>query len=97
MLSSPNSDFPWESVRVTPHISYLVWNDDHYDTVESYPQVDMLIDNYDGSVKDSVYHRLFGPLYKGWGQFAYNNNDTVNGQVVHDSYIHRKTRKRQER
>ena len=88
MLSSPNSAFPWESVRVTPHISYLVWNDDHYDTVESYPQVDMLIDNYDGSVKDSVYHRLFGPLYKGWGQFAYNNNDTVNGQVVHDSYIH---------
>ena len=88
MVFSSNPSFKWEKVRVTPHINYYVWNSNHYDTVECYPQVDMLINNYDGTVRDSVYHRLFGPLYKGWGQFAYNNNDTVNGQVVHDSYIH---------
>ena len=87
-LSSSSSAFPWEKVRVTPHINYYVRNDNHYDTVECYPQVNMLIDNYDGSVLDSVYHHLFGPLYKGWGQVAYNNNDTVCGQIVHDSYIH---------
>ncbi|MBO7492078.1 MAG: hypothetical protein J6T59_06530, partial [Bacteroidales bacterium] len=87
-LSSSSPDFPWEKVHVTPHINYYVMNNDHYDTVECYPQVNMLINNYDGSVRDSVYHRLFGPLYKGWGQFAYNNNDTVDGKVVHDSYIH---------
>ena len=87
-VSSSNPSFQWEKVRVSPHINYYVWNINHYDTVECYPQVDMLINNYDGTVRDSVYHRLFGPLYKGWGQFAYNNNDTVNGHVVHDSYIH---------
>ena len=26
---------------------------------------------------DSIYYHLFGPLYRGWGQFAYNNIDAV--------------------
>ena len=26
---------------------------------------------------DSTYYHLFGPLYRGWGQFAYNNIDAV--------------------
>ena len=26
---------------------------------------------------DSTYYHLFGPLYRGWGQFAYNNVDAV--------------------
>ena len=88
-LFSKNPAFPWENVRVTPHINYYVWNNNHYDTIECYPQVNMVINNYNGSIRDTVYHRLFGPLYKGWGQFAYHNNDTLpNGTVIHDNYIH---------
>ena len=88
-LFSENPAFPWEMVRITPHINYYIWNNNHYDTVECYPQVNMVINNYDGSVRDTVYHRLFGPLYKGWGQFAYHNNDTLpNGTIIHDDCIH---------
>ena len=89
ILSSKNPLFPWEKVRVTPHVNYYVLNENHYDTVECYPPVNMVINNYDGTALDTVYHRLFGPLYKGWGQFAYHNNDTLpDGTVIHDNYIH---------
>ena len=85
-----NPDFPWHLVHITPHIFYYVKNGSKTDTIEYYPQVDMQIDNYPNrpSTTDTVLRRLFGPLYKGWGQFAYHNNDTLNGTVIHDDYIH---------
>ena len=88
-VSCKNANFPWSLVQIVPHISYYVDNGSRRDTIECYPQVDMQINNYDNTVIDSVYHRLFGPLYKGWGQFAYHNNDTLpDGTVVHDDIIH---------
>ena len=32
---------------------------------------------------DSVYYNLFGPLYKGWGQFAFNNTDDEDAIPIH--------------
>ncbi len=81
-------DFPWSRVHITPHIGYYVHNGSRTDTVECYPPVDMRIENYENTVIDSVYHRLFGPLYKGWGQFAYHNNDTLSdGTIIHDDIV----------
>ena len=77
-------------MHITPHIGYYVHNGSRTDTVECYPPVDMRIENYENTVIDSVYHRLFGPLYKGWGQFAYHNNDTLSdGTIIHNDRIYK--------
>ena len=88
-VTCKNKKFPWSLVRITPHINYYVDNGTRRDTIECYPQVDMQMKNHTGTVLDSVYHRLFGPLYRGWGQFAYHNNDTLpDGTIIHDDIIH---------
>lgn len=33
-------------------------------------------------VLDSTYYNLFGPLYKGWGQFGYNNMTSTDGVPI---------------
>ena len=77
----------WSGISVSPHITYifpdtvrngngtltLVW-----DTLDYYPPVEMDIDPRNSLTSlEEACQRLFGPLYRGWGQFAYNNNDTA--------------------
>ena len=76
-----SSDPTWSNVRIQPKIEYLYFDTSstsivRLDTIYYYPPVNLEIENYIGTPKDSLYHNLFGPLYRGWGQFAYNNNDT---------------------
>lgn len=77
--------------QIQPHIHYVFPNSARnpvvLDSVDYYPPVAMLAETDHQTRKDTVYHWLFGPLYRGWGQFAYNNNDTAGGLHVHDSLI----------
>ncbi len=87
----------WSGISVSPHITYifpdtvrngngtltLVWDTLHY-----YPPVEMDIDPKDNLTSlEEACQRLFGPLYRGWGQFAYNNNDTMGGTAHTDSVL----------
>ena len=53
------------------------------DTLTVYPSVNLTIDNYRHTAVDSIAHILFGPLYRGWGQFAYNNHDYPVTEPIH--------------
>ena len=88
--ATPNSQkFDWSKVQIVPHVEYYQMQNGQYIKIQDYyPPVKAEIENYDGTKKDTVYHTLFGPLYRGWGQFAYNNNDTLNGATIHDTHIH---------
>ena len=76
----------WGEVEIRPHIEYAYWESSSggtiHDTLDYYPPVNINYNNYKGTDVDSMEHRLFGPLYRGWGQFAYNNNDS--GSVITD-------------
>lgn len=76
----------WGAVELRPHIEYTYWESSSggtiHDTLDYYPPVNINYNNYKGTDVDSMEHRLFGPLYRGWGQFAYNNNDS--GSVITD-------------
>ncbi len=86
---SASRKFDWSKVHVIPHVEYYtMFNGNYLKIKDYYPPVKTEIENYTGTRVDSVYHTLFGPLYRGWGQFAYNNNDTANGATIHDRYIH---------
>ena len=76
-----NGETNWGAVEIRPHIESTFWtttSTGNYikDTLDYYPPVYIDYNNYKGTAEDSLEHRLFGPLYRGWGQFAYNNNDT---------------------
>jgi len=79
------------SFDVRPHIQYMfpdtINGNPVTDTIHYYPPVQAIVNNYKQTPIDTVYHWLFGPLYRGWGQFAYNNNDTVGGIAIKDSVI----------
>ena len=48
------------------------------DTVYCYPQIRMDIrHDDDNSFFRKTCHKFFGELYRGWGQFAYNNHDST--------------------
>ena len=70
----------WGSVEIRPQIEYAYWDSSSgnivHDTLEYHPPVNIDYNNYKKTLVDSLEHKLFGPLYRGWGQFAYNNNDT---------------------
>lgn len=80
----------YSSFDVRPHIRYVfpdtINNHAVQDTVDYYPPVQMMINNYNQTREDTVCHWLFGPLYRGWGQFAYNN-DTTGNLLANDSII----------
>ena len=88
-ISGPTyQKFDWSKVRIIPYVEYFRKQNDQYIKIQDYyPPVKLEIKNYTGERTDSIYHTLFGPLYRGWGQFAYNNNDTTGGVNVHDRYI----------
>ena len=76
-----NGETNWGAVEIRPHIESTFWtttSTGNYikDTLDYYPPVYIDYNNNKGTAEDSLEHRLFGPLYRGWGQFAYNNNDT---------------------
>lgn len=80
--------FDWSKVRIVPHVEYFHMQNGSYVKIQDYyPPVKAEIENFTETRTDSVYHTLFGPLYRGWGQFAYNNNDTTGGTTVHDRHI----------
>ncbi|MBO4740146.1 MAG: hypothetical protein J5605_00720, partial [Bacteroidales bacterium] len=73
------SSFP--TVDLTPNAGDTLIKDIlHYDFVPK-----LLINN----AFCDVYHSLFGPLYRGWGQFAFLNdsNDMKNSPIVLDQLI----------
>ncbi|MBR6064695.1 MAG: hypothetical protein IKP54_11145 [Bacteroidales bacterium] len=79
----------WANIHFRPVLSYHA--DNHpgdlfamYDTLTCYPQVRMDIDHGGESALREHYHKLFGELYRGWGQFAYNNHGSP---VVRDNCI----------
>ena len=76
----------WGEVEIRPHIEYAYWESSSggtiHDTLDYYPPVNINYNNYKGTDVDSMEHKLFGPLYRSWGQFAYNNNDS--GSVITD-------------
>ena len=62
------------------------------DTLTVYPSVNLTIDNYRYTALDSIAHLLFGPLYRGWGQFAYNNHsypvtDPIRIELLNADYL----------
>ncbi|MBO7630464.1 MAG: hypothetical protein J6S87_11105, partial [Bacteroidales bacterium] len=62
------------------------------DTLTVYPSVNLAIDNYKHTAVDSIEHILFGPLYRGWGQFAYNNHnnpvtDPIRIELLNAGYL----------
>ncbi|MCQ2270346.1 MAG: hypothetical protein MJZ52_03845 [Bacteroidales bacterium] len=86
-LANSTGGTNWGAVEIRPHIEYAYWDSSSgntiYDTLDYYPPVNIDFNNYKRTEIDSLEHKLFGPLYRGWGQFAYNNNDT--NSVITDS------------
>ncbi|MBR5029193.1 MAG: hypothetical protein IKX51_08235, partial [Bacteroidales bacterium] len=75
LIAALHSDsIQWDAVTSYPTIDFtptagdtLIKEPVHYDFVPN-----LLINNQ----YTDVYHSLFGPLYRGWGQFAYYNDST---------------------
>ena len=79
-IALPLGQVNWGAVEITPHIRYYfqeaTMNEpNHSDSLDYYPPVDIQYFNDKGTYEDYLEHGLFGPLYRGWGQFGYNNND----------------------
>ena len=80
-----NVNYPnpvWSRIHYKPFLRYYADNrpGDLYvitDTLEYFPQVRMDIDHGMESPLRQHYHKLFGELYRGWGQFAHNNHDSL--------------------
>ena len=70
----------WGEVEIRPHIRYYFVDSstiepNHHDSLDYYLPVEILFNNDKRTPEDDLEKRLFGPLYRGWGQFAYNNGD----------------------
>ena len=86
-----NYNTTWSNIHFSPRIEYSAQFPTYstntiLDTLIYYPPVRMFINNYTGYWTDSLYHYLFGPLYRGWGQFAYNNNIDTNSTITDPIY-----------
>ena len=94
LLDAPASK--WGNIEIRPHIRYryrdTIGNIVRWDTLDYYPPVtyfsmfDFLSESHPFGDIDlklmEAYHRYFGPLYRGWGQFGYNNNAEGNSQIT---------------
>ena len=101
-IALPVEQVNWGAVEIIPHIRYYfheatVNDPNHADSLDYYPPVDIKYHNDKGTYEDFLEHRLFGPLYRGWGQFGYNNNDAhtavttpilINKIIVNQALIH---------
>ena len=75
-----NGRTDWGEVEIHPHIRYYFVDSstiepNHHDSLDYYLPVEILFNNDKRTPEDELEKRLFGPLYRGWGQFAYNNGD----------------------
>jgi|GEM_PF-1577544 len=80
-LNSPNVNMDWGSVSFSPLLQFEEDITDQTivigDVVSCYLPVEMNITNPIYDILQPIRSKLrswFGSLYKGWGQFAYNNN-----------------------
>ena len=71
---SGNGNTTWGNINFTPRIRFCGTFGGVTDTLTYYIPPKFRIHNYAGNALDTFYHKAFGPLYRGWGQFAYNNN-----------------------
>ena len=78
--------YDWGEVSVSPCVRYAVSDTVTrgilvvtHDTLECHPPVQMLLDNMKGTAIDTLHHRLFGPLYRGWGQFVFHDTSGAGG------------------
>ena len=69
----------WPRIHFAPLLKFFPSDTlDIKDTVYCYPQIRMDIrHNDDSSVFRQTCRKFFGELYRGWGQFAYNNHDST--------------------
>ena len=73
---SGNGNTTWGNINFSPRIRFCGTFGGVTDTLTYYIPPKFRIHNYAGNALDTFYHKAFGPLYRGWGQFAYNNNYT---------------------
>ncbi|MCQ2284519.1 MAG: hypothetical protein MJZ57_06430 [Bacteroidales bacterium] len=73
-----NSNVNWNALECRPYLRFVEDPTDMSisipDTMRCYPPVRMAIQHTDTSSLFNGLRKFFGPLYRGWGQFAYNNN-----------------------
>ena len=75
----------WPDIHFTPLLKYYPANTNLIkDTVCYYPQIQMDILHPTGSSVRKLYHKYFGALYRGWGQFAYNRKDMASQNACID-------------
>ena len=69
-----NGNTTWGNIRFSPRIRFCGTFGGVTDTLTYLIAPNYRINNYSGTPLDTFYHKAFGPLYRGWGQFAHNNN-----------------------
>ena len=93
----------WGDIHVIPELQYIsdfpindAGTQTVHDTITYYPDVQISYSSVD-TVPDSPYRKLFGPLHRGWGEFAYqdlNHSDLIaldlleNTQLLAAEYTH---------
>jgi hypothetical protein len=71
------NDTIWKEINIvptfyfTPLVDTLITDTLFYKPIVNFFQINHVDDN----ILDTVFNALFGPMYRGWGQFGYNNND----------------------
>ena len=81
-VTTNDVDMDWGSVDLKARIRF--WSDSLPDTMTVWTPGAKVILHPEGSIwNNGIYQRLFGPLYNGWGQFAYNpQSSAANSQYV---------------
>ena len=87
-IHSTSVDMDWGSVNFQPILYFEDDTADHSmvmgDVVYCYPPVIMNIDNTIANPFQKYLRYWFGKLYKGWGQFSYNNNFSYSADLPID-------------
>ena len=79
-----NGNTTWGNIHYAPRIRFRGTFSGVTDTLVYHIPPQYHINNYAGTRLDTFYHKAFGPLYRGWGQFAYHMNypDTSNRHTI---------------
>ncbi len=86
IASSADTNVNWDFVDTRARIRF--WCDSLADTMTVWtPGLKKILHPAGHIWGDTTYQRLFGPLYNGWGQFAYHPRDSRNPLIVLDSLI----------
>ena len=75
----------WSNIICSPHYAFSTSSSDITTTIDYHLPAHMNIgfDSDDWSMDSlDTYLRLFGPLYRGWGQFAYHNDDSRHSDYI---------------